>query len=127
MIRKIIILAASLALNGHAYAGDNCIDVNYIKFTSLFYVAVSKQQLLNEADKRLRDDNSYLLDLYNKYNELTGYGEKEGSDFRLAFKPCSKDEWAFVSMDEKVSISNRAFKLSNDEFNRIVSEASAWK
>lgn len=129
-MRRIIIILAivTIALNGCTYASDKCVDVNYIKFTSLYYVAVSKQQLLSEADKSMKIENSYLIALYNKYKQLPGSSEEaKGGDFRLAFKPCNQSDWAFVSMDEKISMASRSFKLTDDEFNRLVSEGASWK
>jgi hypothetical protein len=114
-------------LGGCGNSNNDCVDVNYIDFSSFYYVAVNKDQLLREPDNSLSIRNKYFLDVYEKYKILSGGKDFGYKDYRLAFKPCSRDGWAFVGTDKSISVSGSVSILADDEFDALVNEVEMLK
>lgn len=123
MNKKNLLLSLLLPLLiDSTHASEKCINIKYIKFTSLYYVAVNKNQLLERPDRAFEIESKDLYALYEKYNQSLPEHKKteENGDFRVAFKPCTQNEWSFVSMSESISIKNNQYILTSDEFKMIV-------
>ena len=111
----------------HAAWADNCVDIKYINYASLRYSAVSREDILSTPGYEFSEENKTLINLYFKYFIDGGEGKDDRKkDYRIAFKPCTKTEWAFYALDGSAFFVNRLVRFSPEDEKAMDDEMRKW-
>ena len=99
-----------------------CVDIKYNEYTKLHFTAITMQELSENPEVRLTESNKFLVEFYRKLQQSnsTEKSAKKGLDYRLAFKPCGANSWAFFALNKIVFLDNHFHGTTSHEVENIL-------